>query len=96
MLSWWSYLTFAVVIAALLFAVWKVWRVQICVWLIPKSEIEKAAEDLIRLHGIDNSERKAMAYSVSAWQRHDPIEAGRWDRVAYWLQQNTKKKLSRN
>lgn len=90
MLPWWAFPTFAFVIAALLFAVWKVWHAEIRVWLIPHSQIRKAAEDLVRQHGTGNAERTALAHSLKAWQRHDITEAGRWDRVAHWLRQNTK------
>ncbi len=91
----WFFPTFVVVIAGLLYAVWRVWRAEIRVWLIPHSQIRQAAEDLVRLHGAGNAERTALTYSLKAWDRRDITEAGRWDRVAHWLRRNTKKELAR-
>ena len=95
MLPLWCYPTFIVIFAALLYAVWRVWRTEIQVWLIPQSEIREAAENLCRLHGIDNAERKAVANSLEAWRRHNVVEAWRWDRVAHWIRRNTNKELAR-
>ncbi len=89
----WYFPIFAVVIVGLLYAVWRVWRAEIRVWLIPHSQIRKAAEDLIRQHGKGHAERTALANSLKAWERHDITEAGRWDRVAHQLRQNIKEEL---
>lgn len=90
MLPAWCYFLFGLLFAALGFAAWKVWYVQIRIWLIPAGDIRKDAEGLIRRHGTANAHGAALSLCLQAWRRDDAIGAGRWDRVMRWLQCNAR------
>jgi hypothetical protein len=69
------------VMAALVFAVWKIWRVQIRIWLIPAAELRACAAGLGAAHGA-KAEAVALDLSLKAWLEHDAYAALRWERVA--------------
>lgn len=91
MLPFWILIVSGAIVAALLFGVWRIWRVEILVHLIPPSVIEKDAADLVAKHGAREAERAAINLSIQAWQRHNQVDAGKWDRVAHVIAKLQKK-----
>lgn len=59
----------------------KVWHIQIRIWLIPRLEIEREAENLRRTLGRVGARRKAIENIMAALDQNNIIEQGRWDRI---------------
>jgi len=83
---------FTALLAALIAAGWLVCSAEIRARLIPKSEIQKIAEDLITEHRIDRAKAVALNLCGAALQRNDLFEAAKWDRVVTWLNMTMKTK----
>jgi hypothetical protein len=73
---------FAVVVAVLAYYTLKMWTPEIRALLIPNVEIEKAANDLIKEHGIKRASTIALDFCQNAMERNDLYQFARWDRVA--------------
>lgn len=83
MLPFWIFVGSATILAALLFGIWRIWRVEILVRLIPASEIEDAVAHLVATHGGQEAERVAIKLSIEAWQNHNQVASAKWERVAH-------------
>jgi hypothetical protein len=53
--------------------------------LIPKAEIERLANELVRSHPADPAEA-AFDEEQNAWYRSETFEQGKWRRVRRWIE----------
>jgi hypothetical protein len=88
----WYYLGFSVVFAALSYSVWRVWSPELRARLLPETEIQKIAENLIAQHGINRAKAIALSRCQEAAGRNDLFEMAKWDRVISCLNRTMKTK----
>ncbi len=71
-------------IVALTVAVVLTWRIEVRVWMIPKTLIRQLAEDMRQQHG-QGARREAAKNELDAFTKGDHFKAGKWSRVVAHL-----------
>lgn len=64
--------------------VYLAWRVEVRVWLIPKSTIQELAADLSKRYA-GAARREAAKLELAAFTNNQIFEAGKWARVTAYL-----------
>ncbi len=81
-----------VVIIALTVCVFVTWRVEVRVWLIPRSVVRELADEIQALYG-QAARRESAKRELDAFTKRDSFEAGKWGRVTACLRDREAKAL---
>ncbi|MBP2159079.1 MULTISPECIES: hypothetical protein [Asticcacaulis] len=79
-----------IVIIVLAGCVFVTWRVEVRVWLIPRSVVRGLAEDMMVRYG-QAARRESAKRELDAFTKGNTFEAGKWARVTAYLRDQDRK-----